>query len=70
MPSWHQALIAFTKSGGYSAFRFQTLSQILQPTLILWGDSKQYSRLDSKLWSSPTLGTTTNYRAAYFRLSS
>ncbi|MEI1378337.1 alpha/beta hydrolase [Nostoc sp. UHCC 0926] len=39
MPSWHQALIAFTKSGGYSAFRFQTLSQIVQPTLILWGDS-------------------------------
>lgn len=39
MPSWHQALIAFTKSGGYSAFRFQSLSQIVQPTLILWGDS-------------------------------
>ena len=39
MPSWDQALIAFTKSGGYSAFRFQTLSQIVQPTLILWGDS-------------------------------
>ncbi|MEH2142622.1 alpha/beta fold hydrolase [Nostoc sp.] len=39
MPSWHQALITFTKSGGYSAFRFQTLSQIVQPTLILWGDS-------------------------------
>lgn len=39
MPSWHQALIAFTKSGGYSAFRFKTLSQIVQPTLILWGDS-------------------------------
>ncbi|MEH2122566.1 alpha/beta fold hydrolase [Nostoc sp.] len=39
MPNWHQALIAFTKSGGYSAFRFQTLSQIVQPTLILWGDS-------------------------------
>ncbi|WP_414566983.1 alpha/beta fold hydrolase [Nostoc sp. CCY 9925] len=39
MPSWHQALIAFTKSGGYSAFRFQKLSQIVQQTLILWGDS-------------------------------
>ena len=39
MPSWHQALIAFTKSGGYSAFRFKTLSQIVQSTLILWGDS-------------------------------
>ncbi len=39
MPSWHLALIAFTKSGGYSAFRFKKLSQIVQPTLILWGDS-------------------------------
>ncbi|MDF5711225.1 MAG: alpha/beta hydrolase [Nostoc sp. S4] len=39
MPSWHQALIAFTKSGGYSTFRFKTLSQIVQQTLILWGDS-------------------------------
>ncbi len=37
--SWSQALIAFTKSGGYSAFIFKQLSQILQPTLILWGDS-------------------------------
>jgi pimeloyl-ACP methyl ester carboxylesterase len=36
---WSKALIAFTKSGGYSAFRFKKLSQILQPTLILWGDS-------------------------------
>ncbi|MGV0106642.1 Alpha/beta hydrolase fold protein [Nostoc sp. DSM 114160] len=39
MPSWHQALISFTKSGGYSAFRFTTISKILQQTLILWGDS-------------------------------
>ena len=39
MPSWHQALIAFTKSGGYSAFRFKKISQIVQQTLILWGDS-------------------------------
>ncbi|MBD2439042.1 alpha/beta fold hydrolase [Nostoc sp. FACHB-110] len=39
MPSWHLALIAFTKSGGYNAFRFKTLAQIKQPTLILWGDS-------------------------------
>lgn len=39
MPNWHQALIAFTKSSGYSAFRFQTLSQIVQSTLILWDDS-------------------------------
>ncbi|WP_445635691.1 alpha/beta fold hydrolase [Nostoc sp. DSM 114161] len=39
MPNWHQALIAFTKSGGYNAFRFKKLSQIVQETLILWGDS-------------------------------
>jgi len=39
MPSWHLAIIAFTKSGGYSAFRFKKLSQIFQQTLILWGDS-------------------------------
>ncbi|MFN6564874.1 MAG: alpha/beta fold hydrolase [Nostoc sp. ChiSLP01] len=38
MPNWHQALIAFTKSGGYSAFRFKKISQIVQQTLILWGD--------------------------------
>jgi pimeloyl-ACP methyl ester carboxylesterase len=39
MPSWHQALITFTKSGGYSAFRFKKISEIGQQTLILWGDS-------------------------------
>ncbi|MBH8552302.1 alpha/beta hydrolase [Nostocaceae cyanobacterium CENA357] len=39
MQSWSQALIAFTKSGGYSAFRFKKLSEIVQPTLILWGDN-------------------------------
>lgn len=38
MPNWHKALIAFTKSGGYSAFGFNRLSQIEQKTLILWGD--------------------------------
>ncbi|MFB2833826.1 alpha/beta fold hydrolase [Floridanema evergladense] len=35
---WAQALIAFTKSGGYSSFR-QKLKDIEQPTLILWGES-------------------------------
>jgi pimeloyl-ACP methyl ester carboxylesterase len=39
MPNWHQALIAFTKSGGYSAFKFKKLAEIVQSTLILWGDS-------------------------------
>jgi pimeloyl-ACP methyl ester carboxylesterase len=38
-PNWQQALIAFTKSGGYTAFRFKKLGEIQQPTLILWGDS-------------------------------
>jgi pimeloyl-ACP methyl ester carboxylesterase len=39
MPNWNQALISFTKSGGYTAFKLQQLAQIQQPTLILWGDS-------------------------------
>jgi pimeloyl-ACP methyl ester carboxylesterase len=34
---WHQALIAFTKSGGYTSFG-EKLSDITQPTLILWGE--------------------------------
>ncbi|MBW4563222.1 MAG: alpha/beta hydrolase [Mojavia pulchra JT2-VF2] len=38
-PSWSQAIIAFTKSGGYRAFRFKKIATISQPTLILWGDS-------------------------------
>lgn len=37
---WQQALIAFTKSGGYSSFG-EKLSEIKQPTLILWGESDQ-----------------------------
>lgn len=39
MPRWDQALIAFTKSGGYSAFKLEQIAQIKQPTLILWGDA-------------------------------
>ncbi len=35
-PGWNRALIAFTKSGGYGSFASQ-ISQIDQPTLILWG---------------------------------
>lgn len=41
MPSWNSALIAFTKSGGYTSFK-DKLSHITQPTLILWG---QYDRI-------------------------
>ncbi|MBD2388131.1 alpha/beta fold hydrolase [Cylindrospermum sp. FACHB-282] len=41
MPSWDQALIAFTKSGGYNAFKLEQLSEIGQSTLILWGDADQ-----------------------------
>ncbi len=36
--NWQQALIAFTKSGGYSSFG-DKLSEIQQKTLILWGES-------------------------------
>ncbi|HIK28395.1 MAG: alpha/beta hydrolase [Oscillatoriaceae bacterium SKW80] len=35
-PRWSEALIAFTKSGGYGSFQ-DNLSRIEQPTLILWG---------------------------------
>lgn len=37
-PSWQQALIAFTKSGGYGSFE-DKLSEIKQQTLILWGEN-------------------------------
>lgn len=36
MPNWHEALIAFTKSGGYPSVRKQ-LGDVTVPTLILWG---------------------------------
>lgn len=35
--NWQQALITFTKSGGYSSFE-EKLSEIKQTTLILWGE--------------------------------
>lgn len=41
MPYWSQAIITFTKSGGYSAFKLPQLSAIAAPTLILWGDTDQ-----------------------------
>lgn len=37
---WSQALISFTKSGGYHSF-FDKLSAIKPPTLILWGKNDQ-----------------------------
>lgn len=47
--NWQQALIAFTKSGGYSSFA-EKLSEIKQSTLILWGESDRI------------LGTTDAYK--------
>ncbi len=37
-PGWQQALITFTKSGGYGSFG-DKLSEIKQQTLILWGEN-------------------------------
>ncbi|PZO42427.1 MAG: 2-hydroxy-6-oxohepta-2,4-dienoate hydrolase [Pseudanabaena frigida] len=37
MPRWSDALISFTKSGGYGSFAKQ-LQHLQQETLILWGD--------------------------------
>lgn len=38
LPRWRDAIIAFTKSGGYN-FLVDKIPQIRKPTLILWGDS-------------------------------
>ena len=40
MPGWHEAMIAFTKSGGYSDLA-DKIAQIHKPTLILWGESDE-----------------------------
>jgi pimeloyl-ACP methyl ester carboxylesterase len=37
-PNWSQALISFTKSGGYGAF-LPKLPQIQRETLIIWGEN-------------------------------
>lgn len=37
-PAWQEALIAFTKSGGYN-FLAPKIGQLTCPTLIVWGDS-------------------------------
>jgi pimeloyl-ACP methyl ester carboxylesterase len=39
-PYWSQALISFTKSGGYGAF-LPKLRQINQETLVIWGENDQ-----------------------------
>lgn len=36
MPNWHEAMISFTKSGGYSEIT-PRIKEIAKPTLILWG---------------------------------
>lgn len=38
LPRWHDAIIAFTKSGGYN-FLTDRIAQIDKPTLILWGEA-------------------------------
>lgn len=38
MPDWEQAMISFTKSGGYSDLAGK-MGQIDKPTLILWGEA-------------------------------
>ena len=40
LPRWSQAIIDFTKSGGYN-FLGDKISQIARSTLIIWGDSDQ-----------------------------
>ena len=40
MPNWHEAMIAFTKSGGYSDL-VDKIPQIQKATLILWGESDE-----------------------------
>ena len=49
MPNWHESMITFTKSGGYSDLANQ-IPQINKPTLILWGDCDE------------TLGTADAYK--------
>jgi pimeloyl-ACP methyl ester carboxylesterase len=37
MPGWDEAIISFTKSGGYANLS-QRIEQLSQPTLVLWGE--------------------------------
>jgi pimeloyl-ACP methyl ester carboxylesterase len=38
MPGWQEAMISFTKSGGYTDLA-DRMAQIHKPTLILWGEA-------------------------------
>lgn len=40
MPGWHEAMITFMKSGGYSNL-VDKIAQINQPTLILWSEADE-----------------------------
>jgi len=40
MPNWHDAMISFTKSGGYSELA-DKITFIAKPTLILWGEADE-----------------------------
>ncbi|MGB6299714.1 MAG: alpha/beta hydrolase [Rivularia sp. (in: cyanobacteria)] len=40
MPNWHEAIISFTKSGGYSDIA-PRIKEISKPTLILWGEKDE-----------------------------
>ncbi len=37
-PGWRQALISFTRSGGYGSFK-DRLPELRSPTLVIWGES-------------------------------
>lgn len=37
MPGWHESIISFTKSGGYTNIS-ERLPQLAPPTLVLWGE--------------------------------
>ena len=38
MPGWHDAMISYTKNGGYSNLA-DTIAKVEKPTLILWGEA-------------------------------
>ena len=48
MPGWHEAMITFMKSGGYSDLA-DKIAQIDKPTLILWGESDETLGVDDAL---------------------